>query len=348
MNARPAKATLSVVLPVYNEAAVLLDLHRAIRDALSPLDVCLELIFVNDGSTDGSEQIIDTLAQTDSSVVGLHLSRNFGHQAAVQAGLKYCTGDATIVMDSDMQDDPNSLREFLARWREGYDVVYAIRTERKEGALKRSLFFLFYRLLNLVSQTAIPNDAGNFGLLDRSVVTSILACGESDRYFPGLRSWVGYRQVGIPIERRARHDERPRVSFLGLCRLAKTALFSFSSAPLLLFYVIGAISLFVFAGFSAFTLYHKFATGLAIPGWTSTIMIASLFGALNALGIAVLGEYVVRIYDQVRDRPQFIVARQTSAQGTLPEEELRETIFALTAAVNAEATSVAAPEQVSP
>ncbi len=344
--ARPAlgESTISVVLPVYNEAAVLRQLFEVVTNTLQSLGCGAELVFVNDGSTDGSDLIIDELAAAHSSVRGVHLSRNFGHQAAVHAGLSYATGDAVIVMDSDMQDNPASLADLIERWQAGYDVVYAIRTQRKEGIWKRSMFFAFYRLLNLVSNTSIPNDAGNFGLIDRRVVATIQALVETDRYFPGLRSWVGYRQIGIPIERLRRHDEHARVSLLGLLRLAKTALFSFSSAPLLLFYVIGGISMTVFAGFSAFTLYHKFVTGLAIPGWTSTIVIASLFGALNALGIAVLGEYVVRIYDQVRARPQFVVARDTRVADCDQEECVHESVLALSAAVRPAASGAGSPQ----
>ena len=302
-------ATVSVVMPVFNEVAVLRELCQQVIGSLASVACRIELIFVNDGSTDGSAELLDQLARDDSRIHVLHLSRNFGHQAALQAGLSHATGDAIIVMDSDMQDAPSCLVDFVTRWQEGFDVVYAIREKRKEGLVKRGLFFAFYRLLRMVSATAMPPDAGNFGLIDRRVLENILRMGEYDRYYAGLRSWVGFRQTGVIVERLARHDSQPRVSFLGLCSLAKTALFSFSSAPLALFYAIAAVSLIVFGVFSGFTLYHKFITGLAIPGWTSSIMIASFFGALNALGIGVLGEYVVRIYDQVRGRPKFIVSR---------------------------------------
>jgi dolichol-phosphate mannosyltransferase len=313
-NLRPPsdQTLISVVLPLYNEVAVIRRLHEAVADALARCGCQCEFIFVDDGSGDGSDVLLDRLAACDPRVRVLHLSRNFGHQAAVQAGLLHAQGDAVVVMDSDMQDDPGSLPEFVAHWRAGYDVVYAVRTNRKEGPLKRALFFAFYRLLNLVSSTPLPNDAGNFGLVDRRVAESIAGLGEHDRYYSGLRCWVGFRQIGVPVERGPRHDEKPRVSFLGLVRLAKTALFSFSSAPLGLFYAVSAASLIVCCAFTCFTLYHKLVTGLAIPGWTSTIVVASFFGALNALGIGVLGEYVVRIYDQVRGRPKFIVDRRVN------------------------------------
>jgi dolichol-phosphate mannosyltransferase len=304
---------LSVVLPLFNEAGVLDRLYREVRAALTECNCRAELVFVNDGSTDESAAALDELAARDPQVHVLHLSRNFGHQAAVQAGLRRARGDAVVVMDADLQDDPRAIPAFVHQWRAGYDVVYAVRTQRKESVGKRALFYAFYRLLNLVSSTPLPNDAGNFGLVDRRVVDSIVNLPEYDRFYPGLRRWVGFRQIGIPVERGRRHDSQPRVSLWGLVRLAKTAVFSFSSAPLWVFYGVSAMSLFVCGTFSAFTLYHKFVSGKAIPGWTSMIIVASLFGALNALGISVLGEYVVRIYDQVRARPRFIVARYVNS-----------------------------------
>ena len=304
---------ISVVLPLYNEVAVLDRLYESIVEHLENCDIRLELIFVNDGSNDESGSTLDQLAARDQRVRVLHLSRNFGHQSAILAGLSHARGDAVIVMDSDLQDSPSSLPEFIRQWRNGHDVVYAVRVHRKENPIKRLLFYGFYRVLNIVSTTPIPNDAGNFGLVDRQVLKHIVDMNETERFYPGLRRWVGFRQIGIPVERGPRHDQRPRVSMMGLFRLAKTAVFSFSSTPLAMFYTISAVSLFVSISFGTFTLYHKLVTGLAIPGWTSTIVIASFFGALNALGIGILGENVVRIHDQVRGRPTYIVARYTNA-----------------------------------
>ncbi len=212
-------------------------------------------------------------------------------------------------MDSDMQDAPEAIPRFLAEWRAGYDVVYAVRTQRKENLLKRFLFAAFHRLMSAVASVPIPADAGIFGLIDRRVARQIVALGESDRYFPGLRSWVGLRQKGIVVERNARYDEQPRVSLRGLFRLAKTAMFSFSSFPLTIFHVIGALAAMVFVALGGFSIFCKLFTDQAIPGWTSHILTGSFFGALNALGISILGEYVIRIYDQVRGRPQYVVDR---------------------------------------
>ncbi len=195
----------------------------------------------------------------------------------------------------------------MRQWEEGFDVVFAVRASRTENPLKRALFRAFYRVLGAVSDRRIPNDAGNYGLMDRRVVDAIVELAERDRYLPGLRSWVGFRQVGVPIARRPRYDGTPRVSWIGLWRLAKSAIFSFSTVPLAVFYLLALAAGVVAVGLFAFTLYHKLFTGRAILGWTSVVMVSCFFGSLNALGIAVLGEYVVRIYDQVRARPLFVV-----------------------------------------
>jgi len=305
---RPRHPLISVVLPVFNEAAVLQRLVAALQEALADGDVDYEAVFVDDGSSDGSAELLDELAALNPRLIVLHFSRNFGHQAAVQAGLESSRGDAVVVMDSDMQDDPAAILRFVEKWREGFDVVYAVRVNRKEAWWKRLLFSAFYRLLRAISQTPIPADAGNFGLIDRRVVQEIIHLPERSRFYPGLRHWVGFRQIGIPVERHHRHDDQPRVSLWGLIRLAKTAVFSFSTLPLAMFYGVAVLSLLVCTGLTAFTLHAKWL-GIATPGWTSGLITASFFGMLNAFGIAVLGEYVIRIFDQVRARPTYIVDR---------------------------------------
>jgi dolichol-phosphate mannosyltransferase len=298
---------ISVVAPAYNEAGVLEQICEEIFAALEGYPV--EILFINDGSTDGTGEILDRMAAKRDSIKVIHLSRNFGHQAAVLAGLRHASGAAVILMDCDLQDDPAALSQMVAKWQEGYDVVFAIRFGRTEGIIKRFLFFVFYRFLNTVSNTPMPYDAGNFGLLDRRVAQLLGQIEERDRYYAGLRGWIGFKQVGIEVARGARYDGTPRISSGGLFRLAKSAIFSFSSMPLSLFYAIAALSTITLLLLFVFTLYHRLITGLAIPGWTSIIMTACFFGALNALGIAVLGEYVTRIYDQVRGRPIFVVDR---------------------------------------
>ena len=305
---------LSVVMPVYNEADVLPVLLESVTASLAACGTDYEIIFVNDGSSDASGRILDTLAVRDDRVRVIHLARNFGHQAAVQAGLAHARGDAVVLMDSDMQDAPEAIPRFLEQWRAGYDVVYALRTKRKENPVKRLLFSAFHRLMSRMADVPIPADAGIFGLVDRRIVDRIVALGETDRYFPGLRSWAGSRQTGVEVARNARYDDQPRVSIFGLIRLAKTAIFSFSSFPLTVFYIIGGLAGLLFVMVGGYALFCRLFTDLAIPGWTSHVVIGSFFGALNAMGICILGEYVVRIHDQVRGRPLYLVDRRVNAQ----------------------------------
>lgn len=300
---------ISLVLPVFNEAAILETLQDRIDAGLAKAGCRWEVIYVNDGSTDQSGEILSRLAQERPQIRCVHLSRNFGHQSAIHAGLAHAKGDAAIIMDSDMQDDPARLTEFIEAWRNGADVVYAIREKRKEAWWKNLLFLGFYRLLNRISDIPIPSDAGAFGLVDQRVVQQILQLREVDRFYPGLRSWVGFRQQGIVVERCARHDDKPRVSLRQLFKLAQSAIFGFSRFPLFIFYAISFASLAVAGSCLTYALVSKWFTGLAIPGWASTTTLASFFGGLNALGIAVLGEYVIRIHQQVLGRPSYIVDR---------------------------------------
>ena len=303
------QALISIVLPVYNEANVLVELLHRVNRAVASTAARGEILFVDDGSTDGSATILDLLAERHPRVTVVHLSRNFGHQAAVQAGLAHASGDAVMLMDSDLQDSPEAIPRFIAQWQAGYDVVYAIRSERQERLWKRCLFAGFHRLLSAISSTPIPQDAGNFSLIDARVVKEIVSMSERDRYLPGLRSWVGFAQKGIEVRRNPRYDGKPRVSLRGLWRLAKTAIFSFSSLPLTIFYAIGYSALVLFLGLSCYSLFCKLFTSLTVPGWTSNVLVASFFGAVNSLGISMLGEYVMRIYDQVRARPLYLVER---------------------------------------
>lgn len=311
---------VSVVLPVFNEARVLPHLASRVADALSHCGLDYEMIFVNDGSRDDSPQVLDQLAAANGRIRVIHLSRNFGHQAAVQAGLVHARGNAVALMDSDMQDAPEALPRMLDRWREGYDVVYAVRTGRKENWLKRAMFGGFHRLMSHVATTPIPAEAGIFGVIDRRVAREIAALGERDRYFPGLRSWVGFRQTGIEVERNARYDDQPRVSLRGLFRLAKTAIFSFSSFPLTIFHGIGIAASIVFVGLAGYSIFCRLFTQWAIPDWTPSVLTGSFFAALNALGFSILGEYVIRVYDQVRNRPTFVVDRTVNFTASRDKE----------------------------
>ena len=262
------RSLLSVVLPVYNEAQALPVLTARIAAVLAPLPLRYEIVFVNDGSDDESLQVLDQLAATSDAVRVVHLSRNFGHQAAVQAGLAHARGQAIVLMDSDMQDAPEAIPRFLAAWREGNDVVYAVRAQRKENFLKRLLFAAFHRLMSAVASVPIPTDAGIFGLIDRRVARQILAMGESDRYFPGLRSWVGFPQNGD--SGRAQRPLRPPsprlVARAGAAGQDRHVLLL--DVPAGVFHVIGAAAMLVFLTLGGYAVFCRLFTDLAIPGWT--------------------------------------------------------------------------------
>jgi glycosyltransferase involved in cell wall biosynthesis len=302
---------LSVVLPVFNEVAILERLHAAIKNALLNSKIYYEIIFVNDGSSDGSGEILDRIACTNSEVRVVHFSRNFGHQAAIHAGLSHSNGDAIVVMDSDLQDNPEAIPAFLEKWLQGYDVIYAVRVARKESAWKRFLFSGFYRVLAAVSECPMPNDSGNFGLIDWKVKETIVSMNEHNRFYSGLRAWSGFNQIGINVERGSRYDEVPRVSLFGLVRLARTAIFSFSALPVLIFYVFAGIFLLAFLSLAIYSA-HLFINHGAVSSWTANAIALSLFAFINCLGIAILGDYITRIYAEVRQRPPYVIASKVN------------------------------------
>jgi dolichol-phosphate mannosyltransferase len=307
---------VSVVLPVYNELAALPRLVHQLHEVFQTTGYEYELVFADDGSTDGGAAWLKDAAREFNNLNVVVLTRNFGQQSALQAGLEEARGDVVVVMDSDLQDDPAAIPRFLEAWRAGYDVAYAVRTQRRENWVKRSLFFAFYRVLRMLAEVPIPTDAGNFGLLDRRVVNHLQALPERTRFFPGLRSWVGFRQIGIPVARLSRYDAVPRVSFWQLVRLAKTAIFSFSGAPVIAFWIIALVSgiLFCLGGLASAV---ALILGRSLPPITNTVLIASFFATLNATGIAVLGEYIVRILDQVQGRPAYLVDHVVRAESRM-------------------------------
>ena len=212
-----------------------------------------------------------------------------------------------------MQDDPACFDLFLQKWREGYDVVYSKRSSRQESVPLRFLFWLFYRILLLMSDTYIPPDAGNFALMDRRVVNTLLSLPEKNIYMPGLRAWVGFKQIGVPVPRRPRYDNSARTGLKGKWNLAFNAIFSFSFLPLIIFRVLGIMALTVSLTLASYTLYHKLISGLAVTAWASNLIAISFFGGLNLFGIGIIGEYISRIYNEVRGRPKYIVDRITNS-----------------------------------
>jgi len=302
---------LSIVAPVYNEAEGIEGFVREVREHAAALEIGgrVELVLVNDGSTDGTGAILNRLAASDPGAIRVvHLARNFGHGAAVAAGLDHARGDAVILMDADFQDDPAAFAPLLAKWNEGYDVVYVERASRQENPLARGVFWLFYRVFKWVAATQSPLDAGTFGLMDRRVVDQLGKLPERNRYLPGLRAWVGFRQTGVPIPRRARYDRHTRVGLRGLWTLGMNAIFSFSYVPLFVFRIAGVISLLLSLVLIATAIYLHLSRNDVGP-WPAILAATSFLGGINLFGIGLLGEYIARIYDEVKCRPVYVVDR---------------------------------------
>jgi polyisoprenyl-phosphate glycosyltransferase len=302
---------VSVVAPVYNEAEGIEGFVAEVRKHLTALSppARVELVLVNDGSTDGSAALLDRLASEASGEIRVvHLARNFGHGPAVAAGLDHAQGDVIILMDADYQDDPAAFGPLLAQWREGYDVVYVERSSRKENPLSRGVFWLFYRVFDWIADTNSPMDAGNFGLMDRRVVVQLSQLPERNRYLPGLRAWVGFRQTGVSVPRRARYDSSTRVGIRGLWTLGMNAIFSFSYVPLFVFRIAGALSIALSALLVLYAICIKIM-GHDLGTLSSILISTSFLGGINLFGVGLLGEYIARIYDEVKCRPVYVVDR---------------------------------------
>jgi glycosyltransferase involved in cell wall biosynthesis len=305
---------ISIVVPVHNEAEVILQLHLRLTKALGQLGETYEVIVVDDGSTDNSKAMLEAFHDRDPRWKLLCFSRNFGHQAAISAGLHYSQGDVVVVMDADLQDPPEALAGFLQKWREGYQVVYAIRSRRKENVAKRFAYWLFYRTLRRLSPIAIPLDSGDFCVLDRTVVDVLRSLPERKRFVRGLRTWAGFRQIGIPYERHARLGGETKYTIPKLFDLALDGIVSFSSAPLRIASWIG-IS-FCAASLSLIGLVILWwALDLEVlgmrprnaVGWTSLICLVLLSSGIQMLLAGIMGEYMARMYDEVKGREPWII-----------------------------------------
>lgn len=315
-----ARMQLAVVIPLYNEEATLPELHRRLTDVLQELPTTYEVLFVDDGSTDGTAAMLDEIAEVDPAVAVVHLSRNFGHQQAITAGLDLADGDAVVVMDGDLQDPPELIPQMLARWRQGWDVVYAVRRRRKERWFRRASYYVFYRLLRLVSDVPIPLDAGDFCLLDRAVVTAIRQLPERVRFVRGLRSFVGFRQTSLEYDRPPRYAGKAKYSLAALVRLALDGIVNFSSFPLNLVTCLGLLGALVACGLIVWVLLHALQFQAAPQGWVSTLMVVLFMGSVQLLSLGILGEYLRRIFLEVKGRPPYFIARYVKFRESTPRE----------------------------
>ena len=307
---------LSVVLPAYNEQAVLPKAYArfsAMRDTLGQWGLDYELLFVNDGSSDTTAEMLNQFAADDVRVKAVHLTRNFGHQAAVSAGLTIASGDVVAVMDCDLQDPPEILPHFLAKWREGFQVVYAVRKKRKEWFGKRFAYWSFYRLMKAISDIDIPLDSGDFCVMDRTAVNLLNRLPERQRFVRGLRTWIGLRQIGVEYERDARQAGVPQYTFRKLVKLAMDGLVSFSSVPLKVVTRLGVLSLisaFVLCLWVVGVTVYEWIEGIqgrTPRGWASLACIVLFMSAVQMISLGIIGEYLQRIFLEVKDRPTFLI-----------------------------------------
>lgn len=299
---------LSVAIPLHNEESGLPELLRRLGAVLDAVPGGPhEMVFVDDGSTDRTLELLQAAARADERLVVVALSRNFGHQAALSAALDFVTGDVIVAMDGDLQDRPEAIPALLARHLEGFEVVYVQRVKRKESWPLRLSYFLFYRVLASLSDTRIPLDAGDFALMSRRVVDELRAAPEHHRYLRGLRSWVGFRQTGLVIERDERFAGTTNYSPLKLLKLASDGLFSFSVVPLRAASMAGLVAILVSAAFSIFTLYAKIFLHRAPVGFTSLILFMSFFAGVQLFFLGIIGEYIGRIYQETKRRPIYVV-----------------------------------------
>lgn len=304
---------LSIVIPIYNEQENIRELYRRLIISISEIDD-YEIIFIDDGSQDGSFEIIQSIAESNTRVKCVSFSRNFGHQVAVSAGLMYAKGDAVIVMDGDLQDPPEVIPTFIKKWQEGYDVVYAIRKRRKENIFKRMSYFIFYRVLQKIANIRIPLDSGDFCLMSSRVVLILNSLPEKGRFIRGLRSWVGFKQTGVEFERDKRFSGKPKYNLPKLIKLAFDGLFSFSEVPLRLVLVSGVIVSSLSLVFALYVVLN-FIFGSQMyfinrnPGWASLIVSVTFLGGIQLISIGILGEYLGRVFSEVKSRPMFLISK---------------------------------------
>lgn len=303
---------LSVVVPLYNEAEILPALFERLLGTCRQLNIRAEVVFVNDGSSDETLAKLRSLGEGCPEIRILDLFRNFGHMAALTAGIDRSRGEAVVTMDGDLQDPPELIPEMLAKWRGGAEVVYAVRTSRSEPLVKRALTACFYRLLSFLTRSRIPPQVGTFALMDRKVVDVLVGMPEKTRFFAGLRAWIGGRQALVTYERADRTTGRSRVGFQGLMRLARTAFLSFSNLPLRLSSLLSLFAAGLFFLIGVVVIAIRLITNLAIPGWASTMAMIGALGGVQSLVLFFLCEYMAVIFEELKQRPLYVIREEIS------------------------------------
>ena len=306
---------LSVAIPLYNEETTVAELLRRLRAVLDAVPGGPhEVVIVDDGSSDATVERLEAAAREDDRFTIVALSRNFGHQAALTAALDHVSGDATVVMDGDLQDQPEMIPTLLERYHAGFDVVYVRRTRRQEPWWLRLAYHLFYRLLARIADLRLPLDSGDFALLSARVVEALRRTPEYHRYLRGLRAWVGFRQIAVDAERGRRYAGRSKYSLSKLVGLGLNGIFAFSILPLRLAALLGGVAIALSSAFGVYALYAKLVLHRSPQGFTALLLAIVFLSGVNLLFLGVIGEYIGRVYEQVKGRPVYIVRSVTGHQ----------------------------------
>jgi polyisoprenyl-phosphate glycosyltransferase len=300
---------VSLAIPVYNEEAVVPELLRRTTALLDTLPGGPhEIILADDGSSDRTLELLEKATEQEGRLVVVALSRNFGHQTALTAALDHVRGDVAILMDGDLQDPPEAVPTLIAAYEQGYDVVYVRRVNRKESWWLRICYHIFYRVLAALSSTQLPLDSGDFGLMSRRVIEEMRRMPEHHRYLRGMRTWVGFRQIGIPIERSARHAGRPKYGPVKLLMLAFDGIFAFSIVPLRAAAISGILAIILSCLYAVYALYVKFWRA-SPQGFTAIILVVTFLSGMNLFFLGVIGEYIGRVYEETKGRPHYVVGK---------------------------------------
>lgn len=311
------KRKVTIVIPMYYEESVANECYKRVKENLEKLeDYNHEIIFINDGSKDRTLEILEEIAKKDNNVKVISFSRNFGHQAAVTCGLQYVTGDAIVIIDADLQDPPELIPEMLKLWEDGNEVIYGKRKSRKgESAFKLFSAKMFYKMLNSLSDVEIPIDTGDFRLVDRKVVDTINQLPEHNKFLRGLFSWVGYKQIPFEYERQERFAGKTKYPLKKMVKLATDGIIGFSTKPLKLVGILGMISILVSIILLIYALVSYFNKSINISaGWTSMICAITFFGGIQLIATWIISEYVGRIYDECKHRPQYIIDKKINME----------------------------------
>ncbi|MDP1728152.1 MAG: glycosyltransferase family 2 protein [Bacteroidota bacterium] len=320
MNSLPQ---VSFVIPLYNEDENFEALVSRLNPILDLLEVPCEVVMVDDGSRDQTPVLMNNLALIDARYQAVFLSRNHGHQLALSAGLKMATAtEAVMVLDGDLQDPPEVVIEMLAKLREGFEVVYGVRKNRKEPWFKKMAYFFFYRLMKLFARIDLPVDSGDFALMSRKVVDYLNTMPEQNRYLRGMRAWIGFKQTGIPYQRSGRHAGSTKYSFRKLLELAYSGVFNFSDFPIKFITRLGLSAIVVSLLYLVYVLISKFAYGNVPTGFTALLMAIVMFSGVQLISLGIIGEYVLRIYQQSQKRPLYIIDKVIKNKTLLNGQEL--------------------------